>query len=191
MAQNPTQRSNLPPLHRYITTHDSSGLATFDTQVAAEAKWTQPVKGADFFLGYTTTTFPVKVNNDADINAYKPYLEKNPGLVVHGGSVCRFVDFEPFKQGQPSAMHRTTSVDYGVVLEGQLELTLDSGEQRIMNRGDVCVQRATNHAWRNTSETEWARMMFVLLQSEAAEVGGKKLEEEIGVFKGGSLKESE
>ena len=109
---------------------------------------------------YTTTTFPVKVNNDADINAYKPYLEKNPGLVVHGGSVCRFVDFEPHVEGRPSAMHRTTSVDYGVVLEGQLELTLDSGEQRIMNRGDVCVQRATNHAWRNTSETEWVSCRF-------------------------------
>jgi quercetin dioxygenase-like cupin family protein len=152
MSANPTQRSNLPPVHRYITTHNQQGLATFDEQIPAEAQWTQPVEGADFFLGYCTTNFPVQINQDADINAYKPYLQNNPGLVVHGGSVCRFVDFLP---GCPASMHRTTSVDYGVVLEGQLELTLDSGEQRIMNRGDVCVQRATNHAWRNTSETQW------------------------------------
>ncbi|KAI9713159.1 MAG: hypothetical protein M1820_001144 [Bogoriella megaspora] len=157
MSQNPTQRSPLPPVHRYITTHNAEGLATFDTQIPAPANWTQPMEGADFFLGYTTTNFPVKVNDDADIKAYKPYIENAPGLVVHGGSVCRFVDFLP---GYPSKMHRTSSVDYGVVLEGQLELELDSGEKRIMNRGDVCVQRATNHAWRNTSNTEWVSDPF-------------------------------
>ena len=46
-------------------------------------------------------------------------------------------------------MHRTVSLDYGVVLEGEVELVLDSGETRLMKRGDVSVQRGTNHAWRN------------------------------------------
>jgi quercetin dioxygenase-like cupin family protein len=57
-------------------------------------------------------------------------------------------------------MHRTESLDYGVVLEGSMELILDSGETKIMNRGDVCVQRATSHAWKNVSENGgWARML--------------------------------
>lgn len=78
-------------------------------------------------------------------------------------------------------MHRTESLDYGVVLEGTVELALDSGEIRIMNRGDLCVQRATNHAWKNITENDgWARMMFVLVSSEKVVVGGKELGEELG-----------
>ena len=60
-----------------------------------------------------------------------------------------------------------------------MELILDSGEKRIMGRGDLAVQRATNHAWRNTSETEWARMFFVLQASEKVLVGGKELGEDL------------
>lgn len=76
-------------------------------------------------------------------------------------------------------MHRTTSLDYGVVLEGLLECHLDSGEVKRMERGDVCVQRATNHAWKNVGEG-WARMMFVLLPSEAPVVGEKTLGTDLG-----------
>jgi len=46
-------------------------------------------------------------------------------------------------------MHRTVSLDYGIVLEGDVELVLDSGEKRAMKQGDVAIQRGTNHAWRN------------------------------------------
>lgn len=77
-------------------------------------------------------------------------------------------------------MHRTESIDYGVVLEGSLELLLDSGETRIMNRGDVCVQRATMHAWKNVTENGgWARMIFVLVSSEKVVVGGQELGENL------------
>lgn len=75
-------------------------------------------------------------------------------------------------------MHKTVSLDYGVVLEGPVELVLDSGETQMMYRGDVCVQRATNHAWRNPND-HWARMMYVLV---AAENDGS-LEENLGDMK--------
>lgn len=79
-----------------------------------------------------------------------------------------------------SVIHRTESLDYGVVLEGTVELELDSGQKRVMNRGDVCVQRATNHAWRNITPGDgWASMMFVLIASEKVLVGGKVLGEAI------------
>ncbi len=58
--------------------------------------------------------------------------------------------------GATSPMHRTVSLDYGVVLEGEVELVLDSGEVRLLKRGHVAVQRGTNHAWRNASKSEWA-----------------------------------
>ena len=99
----------------------------------------------------------------------------SPRLIT--GTVLRFVDMAP---NALSPMHRTVSLDYGVIIEGTVELVLDSGETRVLNRGDVCVQRATAHAWRNvTPGDEWARMMFVLVTSEEPEVNGKKLGEEL------------
>jgi quercetin dioxygenase-like cupin family protein len=80
-----------------------------------------------------------------------------------------------------SPMHRTVSLDYGFVLEGEVELVLDSGETRVMKRGDMCVQRATNHAWKNVTPNDgWCRMVYVLVGAEKLEIAGKKLEEDLG-----------
>ena len=72
-------------------------------------------------------------------------------------------------------MHRTQSLDYGIVVSGEVEMALDGGEKRVMRPGDVAVQRGTMHSWRNVSETEWVRMVFVMMQSEEIVVGGKVL----------------
>lgn len=72
-------------------------------------------------------------------------------------------------------MHRTQSLDYGIILEGEVEMILDNGVKRVMKRGDVAVQRGTNHGWRNMSKTEWARMFFVLQDAQKIEIGGKEL----------------
>jgi quercetin dioxygenase-like cupin family protein len=171
--------NNLPPLRRFITTHDSEGHAIFSNIVPEENPSKLLPNGiAAFSLGYTTKSFPVDLNAEADISGYKSALESPPGLVLPGGTVLRFVDSPP---GSISPMHRTVSLDYGVVIEGEVELVLDSGETRLMKRGDVAIQRATMHQWRNTSKTEWARMMYVLQSSKAVEVGGKVLEEDYGV----------
>lgn len=73
-------------------------------------------------------------------------------------------------------MHRTVSLDYGVVLEGEIELVLDSGESRVLKRNDISVQRGTNHIWRNRSQTEWGRMLFVSQEAKPVEVNGKILD---------------
>ena len=171
--------NNLPALKRFITTHDAKGLAIFSNTIPEENPFKLLPNGeAAFALGYTTKGFPVDLNAEADISAYKSTLESPPGLVVSGGTVLRFVDVRP---GHLSPMHRTVSLDYGVVIEGECELVLDSGETRLMKRGDVAIQRGTMHQWRNPSETEWARMMYVLQDSEGVEVGGKALGEDYGV----------
>ena len=84
----------------------------------------------------------------------------------------RIVDMKP---GGESLMHRTQSLDYGVVLDGEIELVLDSGESRTLKRSDVAIQRGTNHMWKNKSQTEWGRMLFVTLESKPIEVNGKVL----------------
>lgn len=129
-------------------------------------------------LVYTTSSFPVSLNDNADIDAYTTTKSSGKlGLVQKGGTVCRFVDFGP--GGQPM-MHRTQSLDYGVVLEGEIEMELDDGSVRLLKRGDVAVQRGTNHAWRNSSKTEWARMLFVLQDCQPLLVGGERLREDLG-----------
>jgi quercetin dioxygenase-like cupin family protein len=77
-------------------------------------------------------------------------------------------------------MHRTQSLDYGIVLEGTITSVLDSGEETVMKRGDVMVQRATMHSWRNDSTTEWARMIFCLQDIKPLFVGGERLGEDLG-----------
>ncbi|KAF1352587.1 hypothetical protein BDV97DRAFT_312434 [Delphinella strobiligena] len=170
----------LPNYQRIITGHDSKGLSI----VAADepAPWEAVLGGTiGFSLGYTTSTTPVNLNENEDIKKYREYLVKPPGLVESQGSVLRFVDMPPEAL---SPMHRTVSLDYGIVLMGDIELVLDSGETRQMKVGDVCIQRGTNHAWRNTSKTEWARMMYVLQPSLPVQIDGKPLEEELGHMDG-------
>ncbi|PQE22058.1 cupin domain protein [Rutstroemia sp. NJR-2017a BBW] len=163
---NQTEPSPLPPLNRYITTHTPDGLAVLDSSVPSTATWTS-AGSAKFFLGYCTSTFPAAISNPSDIENYNKYLSAPPGLVVPGGTVLRIVDVEP---GHTSPMHRTTSLDYGVVLEGEVELILDSGETK-----------GTNHAWRNVSDKSWARMLYVLVEAQPIELeGGKKLGEDLG-----------
>jgi hypothetical protein len=58
-------------------------------------------------------------------------------------------------------MHRTETIDYGIVLEGELVLVLDESET-IVSAGDVVVQRGTSHAWANRSDRS-ARIAFVLI----------------------------
>jgi uncharacterized cupin superfamily protein len=69
------------------------------------------------------------------------------------------------KKGSPHPlMHRTESIDYGIVLEGEMTLVLDDSDV-LLNQGDVVVQRGTNHAWANRSG-RMSRMLFILLDGE-------------------------
>ncbi|KAI4091269.1 MAG: hypothetical protein L6R37_007762 [Teloschistes peruensis] len=135
-----------------------------------------------FDVIYTTSTSPPNMNNDRDISDHEAVRNSGKlGLVNPGGSVCRIVDIGPSSSEEPAKgiMHRTQSLDYGIVLEGEIECVLDSGEKRVMRRGDVAVQRGTMHEWRNTSTTEWVRMIFVLLDSEKIQIAGKELGEDL------------
>ncbi|KAJ5756977.1 uncharacterized protein N7511_007159 [Penicillium nucicola] len=175
---------NIRPLNRFITTHNESGKAIFSNDIPELMPVQRITDGADFSLAYTTDHFPAQLNNKTDITEYSNYLTSPPGIVVSSGTVCRIVDMPP---AALSPMHRTVSLDYGVVLEGEVELLLDSGEVRLLKRGDVAVQRGTNHAWRNVTPDavdgdgvltpQWARMLYVLQPSKEIEVDGRRLGE--------------
>jgi quercetin dioxygenase-like cupin family protein len=71
-----------------------------------------------------------------------------------------------FDRGSPRhpGFHKTSSVDYAIVLSGEIYALMDEGEV-LLRAGDVLVQRGTNHAWSNRTD-EPARLAFVLIDAE-------------------------
>lgn len=179
MTSQPPTPSPLREIQRFITTHSPSGTAIFTPNPPSTPPTTTIENGDRFTLAYATNTCPVDLSTD--IPSYSTYISQPPGVMIPGGTVLRFVDIRP---GGESPMHRTVSLDYGVVIEGEIELELDSGEKRVMRRGDCSVQRGTMHLWRNRSATEWARMMYVLQEARPVVVGGRELGEDYGVGMG-------
>jgi mannose-6-phosphate isomerase-like protein (cupin superfamily) len=78
-----------------------------------------------------------------------------------GGAVFRIAEFPPLGAGDvPAFMHITRTIDFGVVLEGELTLIMD-GEETLLRAGDTFVQRQANHGWENRAATRC--MMAVVL----------------------------
>ena len=168
--------TDLPSVTTYLTGHDTSGKAIVQE---TRPKWASyGDKKIGFNVVYATDQFPASLSNDTDIATSDAIVSSGKlGLVSPNGTVCRMVDFAP---GYSANMHRTQSLDYGIVLEGEIEMVLDDGSVTKMTRGDVAVQRATMHAWRNPNPTQWCRMIFVLQDCQPLEVGGQKLGEDLG-----------
>ena len=76
------------------------------------------------------------------------------------------IDFPP---GNHPGMHRTETVDYVIVLEGEIEMDMDDSTVKL-KQGDIMIQRGTNHAWANRSDKR-ARVAFVLVDAEPLGVG--------------------
>jgi len=187
MASSSQAPNGLRHLKRYVTTHDAEGKAVL-SKVLEPAVPAQEVLngGITFQLVYTNKQHP-SFTESKDVEGYQRYLKDPPALVIPGGTVCRFCDFAP---GHLSPMHRTQSLDFGVVVEGEMELVLDSGAVQHLYQGDTVVQRGTNHAWRNVTPSkevdgkcipQWARMMFVLQAADPVTLqSGERLAEDEG-----------
>ncbi|KIV78471.1 hypothetical protein PV11_10186 [Exophiala sideris] len=161
---------------RYITDHDDKGASIFSSYPET-ATYGEVNSEMDFFVAYTNNFHP-DMNHSADLAYYKKIDEgQQPPLTIPGGTVLRVCNFAP---DSTTAMHRTMSLDYGIVLEGEVELVLDSGETRLLKAGDIAVQRGTMHAWRTPSKTNWSRMIFILQDAKQIEVNGKMLTDDYG-----------
>ena len=137
-------------IRRVVTGHDANGRAivVHDGMISgAKVIGT----AAEFVVPWRTVSAPVD-NDDTTDRA-----GETGGLTQDGGSVLRFVEMPP---GARSPLHRTNSLDYGIVLEGDVALELDDGAITPLSPGDVVVQRGTMHAWINRGATP-ARMVFV------------------------------
>ena len=174
----PQISDTIPTLHRYITGYDPKGSGQSVILQQDTGRWKHmTTHGVENNRGHNvlwSNSFPVDMNDDADIKAHEALQDKGTlGLIKPGGVVVRVVDFAP---EYPGRMHITKSLDVGVVIEGTVEMVLDSGETAILERGDVVVQRATMHQWRNAG-TGWARMLYVLQDAADVDVNGQKVNE--------------
>lgn len=173
--------SGTPPVRRIVTGHDDAGRAVIVSDGVATATEITGLPGTFFHEVWSTSSVPAVIDNGFDPTV-GPLRLAPPA----GGTRIRIVDIPPdsVQQGAsaeevaaafaaidaPKAhgaagshmlMHRTETVDYGIVLSGEVWLVVDEGETKL-GAGEVVVQRGTNHAWSNrTADT--ARMAFVLV----------------------------
>ena len=151
-------------VRRVITGHDANGKAVVKIdEVVSKLKEGRP--GAMVAPIWTTEKFPV--DNDGQDDA----AARQVGTTLPGGTVLRVVEFSP---GVQSRNHRTDSIDYAVVMSGQIEMEMD-GTMVKLKQGDVLVQRGTIHNWINRG-TEPCVIAFSLIDAKPVEIGGKRLD---------------
>ena len=153
------------PIRRVVTGHTDSGTAIFITDQEFEPQ-VIPTGDAAMSLLWTTAEVP------ADLNDPTEGSTREADTTLRGGSVLRVVDMLP---GATSPMHRSSSIDYGIVLQGEIELELDHGVKKTVGPGSVIVQRGTIHCWRNPSKSEVCRIIFVLIEAKPFGVDGEAL----------------
>lgn len=181
---------SFPPIHRVVTGHDADGKAVIVSNAPLPTVVEiQAIPGTLFHEVWATAGTPAPVDNGPDPTT-GPLTLPPP----KAGTRMRFVDIPPdsaeflahgasrmqdaFSQiGNVGAstvkadsphplMHRTESVDYGIVIDGEMTLVLDDSEV-LLKPGSVVIQRGTNHAWANRSGKP-CRMLFVLIDGQYA-----------------------
>jgi quercetin dioxygenase-like cupin family protein len=158
--------SGLPSVQRVVTGHNAQGRAVFKSEDFAPTKMV-PSGDASFLLIWTTETVPANNNDETEGRL------RDAGLTLNQGSVIRIVDMLP---GGESPMHRTNSIDYGIILSNEIELELEDGAKKTVREGGIIIQRGTNHLWRNTTDKP-TRIAFILIEAPAYLHNGQSLEE--------------
>lgn len=159
--------SGLPLVQRVVTGHDENGRARFKSEDLSPTRLI-PSGDAAMLTMWTTASVPADNNDETDGRS------RDAGLTLNGGSVIRICDMLPH---QESPMHRTNSIDYGIVLKGEIELELEDGVKTTVREGGVIVQRGTNHLWRNATD-EVCRIAFILIEAPAYLHNGQPLAED-------------
>jgi quercetin dioxygenase-like cupin family protein len=150
-------------IRRVVTGHDANGKAKvlIDEHVSNVVS-TRP--GAHSSVIWSSESLPV--DNDGDHDPSHKQIE----TTIPGGSVFRVVSYGP---GVAPRNHRTDSIDYAVVISGEIDMDLD-GEVVHLKAGDVLVQRGTVHNWVNNGN-EPCVIAFALISAKPVTAGGKTL----------------
>jgi len=173
------------PTRRVVTGHDAAGKPVVLFDGAAPNVKLRKATGLTSTLLWVTDESPADNSGNADP------AERDIGVAPPPrGSIFRVVDFPPAAEAgevdnaamlkemgiagggaapRHAAMHRTRSIDYAVVISGEIDMLLDDSEVHL-EAGDVLVQRGTSHAWVNRGK-ESCRVAFVLVDAIRARDG--------------------
>ncbi|KAJ6569347.1 hypothetical protein B0H19DRAFT_1373544 [Mycena capillaripes] len=169
-----SSKSPFSPVRRVVTGHTAAGKSTVVADTVQPATFWSPKSTSPIYDLCRTGESPAVIDSEITEGKWVDEIAQNPEHVSKDGSVFRVFEFSP---GTVSPVHRTVSLDYGIVAKGSMVLELDDGERITLNEGDTIIQRGTMHAWRNET-AEWARIYFVVLGAKPVEINGEKLEQE-------------
>jgi len=176
-------------LRRIVTGHNSAGQAVIQSDGVPERIRKLSGPGPTFFEVWNTRETPARI----DRSGGEPVEEGIQLLPPKNGTRIRVLDFPPEPQGAAAIdaatalrhfaeigaasvstgasgnarhphMHRTQSIDYGIILEGEITLIVDEGET-VVRAGDIVIQRGTNHSWANRSGRN-CRVAFILIDGQ-------------------------
>jgi hypothetical protein len=151
---------------RVVTGHDANGKSVVlsDGTPPQHHQMRGASIGAEFFEMWSDTATVPRLTS---IESREPN-EREFTIMPVTGHLLRIIDIYPPNQGgKRTIMHRTRTLDYAVVIEGEVVLILDDSEM-VLKKSDVVVQRGTDHAWENRSENV-ARMAFFHINAEFSE----------------------
>jgi mannose-6-phosphate isomerase-like protein (cupin superfamily) len=153
-------------IRRVVTGHDPSGRAVVKIDEVAR-NLVSSRTGATACVVWTTEGFPVDNTGEEDAGLRKT------GTTLDNGTVFRILELAP---GVTPRNHRTDSIDYAVIMSGEVDMELDDAKVHL-KAGDMLVQRGTIHNWVNRG-TEPCVIAFVLIAAKPVTVGGKVLHAE-------------
>ena len=149
----------MPVPRRIVTGHDADGKSVVLSD--APNPKSLDIGTAAFHEIWITDRTPAPIAATEAEPTDRPVRVPPPA----NGVMVRFTEMAP---GAESPLHRTETVDVGVVLEGETWLLLDDGSETRVGPGDAVVQRGTMHAWANRSDRP-VRMLFVLIDGTIAD----------------------
>lgn len=151
-------------IRRVITGHDEQGRAkVLIDETTTNVMSQRP--GAQYSVIWSTEGFPLSNDGNDDPS------HKKIGTTLDNGTVFRIVSFGP---GVAPRNHRTDSIDYAVVISGEIDMELDIGSVHL-KAGDVLVQRGTIHNWVNKGSAPCV-IAFTLIAAKPVSAGGKRLD---------------
>ena len=153
---------SLPPIRRVVTGHDAKNVAKVLIDGPATNDRGEP--GRSRVLMWCTDKMPTDIaigETAEDMGARMLGTAPPPN-----GTRFTINDIPP---GMPGVMHRTETVDYCIVLAGEIDMDMDASTVHL-KAGDIVIQRGTNHSWVNRG-TEPARIAFVLIDAHPLGIG--------------------
>jgi len=176
-------------IRRIVTGHDKNGMSV--ALMVGELPLAEVQPGVDTTLLWATDETPAEMSGSND------RAQRDLGVAPPpNGSLLRIVDFHPVskdfkgdskalaaeiggeivtgkgKNSNHPLMHRTKTIDYGIVLEGEIDIMFDDTEVHL-KAGDIVVQQSTNHAWVNNSD-KICRMAFAMIDGVKLTLQPKK-----------------